>query len=271
MDSPPSISFTENKKTSLERKVFPQKVTNHDLSRHIVDYVYAVGTIFEEVTFKQTELSHCYFRNCRFIRCDFTGVIVKDSNFRGSVFRGCDFRYSHWEKTFLDLEFLHSCLPCEENLARDLVRTLRVNYSQIGNYDAVNEAASIEVKLTGEHHFKAAYSWQSYYREKYKGFSRLSHAFQHAKWKFLDLLWGNGESLTRVVLTGVAITALATLYSKITVPSAPAIQLVSMCVLAFWGISKPALPDEITLALTVSRFLLFGLFMAILIKRLSKR
>ena len=126
---------------------------------------------FFDVSFKQCDFANCYFRNCRFIRCNFTGATIKESNFRGSQFEECNFRYTSWEKTILDEHFLDTCLPSEENLARDLARSLRVNFSQIGNYDAVNKAASIEVSLTGQHLYNAAYSRQSYYRSKYKGWS----------------------------------------------------------------------------------------------------
>ena len=153
------------------------------------------------MSFKQSEISDCYFRNCRFIRCDFTGANISRSNFRGAQYEECKFQYSTWEHTQLDEEFLYNCLPSEENLARDLVRSLRVNFGHIGNYAAVNRAASIEVALTGQHLYHAAYSKQSYYRSKYKGWDRVTHIIRHARWKALDLLWGNGESIFRILIS----------------------------------------------------------------------
>lgn len=145
------MELKEHKKTVIENKEFCGEVQNEELSAKEFIRVFAVGVAFIDVNFKQCDFSECYFRNCRFIRCDFTGANIKESNLRGSQFEKCKFQYTTWEKTLLDEHFLDICLPSEENLARDLARSLRVNFSQIGNYEAVNKAASIEVNLTGQH------------------------------------------------------------------------------------------------------------------------
>lgn len=266
------MELQEHTKPVIENKELRGEVRNEDLSLRELSRVFAVGVAFFDVSFKQSDLSGCYFRNCRFVRCNFTGATIKDSNLRGSQFEGCDFRYTNWEKTALDGHFLDTCLPSEQNLARDLARSLRVNFSQIGNYDAVNKTASIEVGLTGQHLYNAAYSRQSYYRNKYKDWSRISHALAHAQWKALDLLWGNGESILRVMLSGLAIVIVATLslmhdHSQLIFSDA-----LWTAFSGFWGISGGTqLPDSYAVVLTIIRFILFGLFMAILVKRLSRR
>ena len=103
--------------------------------------VYAVNITLTDVSFKQCIFSDCYFRKCTFIRCNFVGAAFKSTNLRGSRFDACKFEYSSWERTLLDDGFLDRCLPSQENLARDLARMLRVHFTQIGNYDAVNKAA----------------------------------------------------------------------------------------------------------------------------------
>ncbi|HCF2360655.1 TPA: pentapeptide repeat-containing protein [Pseudomonas aeruginosa] len=231
--------------------------------------IYAVDVVFKGVSFKQALIAGCYFRNCTFLRCDFTGVHIKESNFKGSSFEQCDFRYSTWEKTQLDEGFLDCCLPAEENLARDLVRSLRVNYAQVGNYEAVNKAASIEVSLTGLHLYNAAYSRQAYYRSKYKGLDRLGFVWRHFIWKLLDLLWGNGESVLRVLFAGcVAVLAIALfLFNEQSQIRFHEALLLSFY--GFWGLGN--LDAGIAVILVITRFFLFGLFMAILVKRLSRR
>jgi hypothetical protein len=266
------MELQEHKKAVIENKEFGGDVQTEDLSMRELSRLFAVDVVFADVSFKQCDFSRCYFRNCRFIRCNFTGANIKESNFKGSQFEECDFRYSTWEKTLLDEHFLDTCLPSEENLARDLARSLRVNFSQVGNYEAVNKAASIEVSLTGQHLYNAAYSRQSYYRAKYKGWSRLVHAIKHAHWKALDLLWGNGESITCVARSGFAVIVIAALFilrdhSQLLFLSAFWVAFTS-----FWGIQSGVnLADTYMVALTVVRFILFGLFMAILVKRLSRR
>lgn len=267
-----NMELKDHSKPLIEDKEFVTEVREADLSQQALRRVFAVKKTFIDVSFKQSEISQCYFRNCRFIRCDFTGASISRSNFRGSQYEECKFHYSSWEHSILDEEFLDNCLPSEENIARDLVRSLRVNFSQIGNYPAVNKAASIEVALTGRHLFHAAYSKQSYYRAKYKGWNRITYGIRHAKWKALDLLWGNGESLYRIAVCGlftiVAFTAiLSWQYPQFSWPSS-----FGVVATAFLGSgTTPPVPGSYAVILTIVRFILFGLFIAILIKRLSRR
>lgn len=266
------MKLSDHVKPAITDKEIASAVTDEDLTQYDLTRVYAVDKVFTRVVFKQCNITSCYFRNCRFVGCDFTGALIKDTNLKGSQFEDCKFLYSSWEKTHLEGGFLDNCLPSEENLARDLVRSLRVNFAQVGNYEAVNKAASIEVKLTGKHLYNAAYSRQSYYRRKYKGAERLRHALLHARWKALDLLWGNGESIWRVLGWGLAViacfaAALWLYYGDYTVAEA-----LQSAVELFWG-ARPArtIHSAFAVPLTVARFVLFGLFMAILVKRLSRR
>lgn len=266
------MELQEHKKPVIENKEFRGDVQGEDLSAKEFIRVFAVDVAFVDVSFKQCDFSDCYFRNCRFIRCNFTGANIKGSKLRGSQFEECNFRYTTWEKTLLDEHFLDTCLPSEENLARDLARNLRVNFSQIGNYEAVNKAASIEVSLTGQHLYNAAYSRQSYYRAKYKGWSRLVHAINHARWKALDLLWGNGESIVRVAFSGLAVIVVVALFMIRDHSQLLFLTAFWGAFTSFWGIpGGTPLPDIYIVVLTVIRFILFGLFMAILVKRLSRR
>ena len=266
------MELIDHSKPIIEDKEFSSDVRDQDLTQQLLRRVFAVEKTFIGVSFKQSEISECYFRNCRFIRCDFTGASIRRSNFRGSQYEECKFQYSTWEHTQLDEEFLDNCLPSEENIARDLVRSLRVNFGHIGNYAAVNKAASIEVMLTGQHLFHAAYSKQSYYRSKYKGWDRVFHAARHVRWKALDLLWGNGESIVRILLTGVSTVILWAIFLAWSNPQFPWPQSLVAVSYAFWGVSGSTLLPSLQLTLlTIVRFVLFGLFMAILVKRLARR
>lgn len=260
-----------NKKPRLEDLEFTVDQDGADYSRHDFVRVYAVRRVFRKVTFKQSNLVDCYFRNCRFIECDFTGAFIRASNLQGSQFDNCSFRYTTWEKSRLDDDFMESCLPSEENLARDLVRSLRVNFTETGNYEAVNRAAAIEVRLTGRHLYKAAYSREAYYRSKYKGWKRVAYALQHARWLALEWLWGNGESVVRVLLSSLAAVVVVSIFyardAQLGIGNA-----FLECLWHFWGKQySQSLPSEYALTLAVVQFVALGLFMAILVKRLSRR
>ena len=266
------MELVDHAKSVVEDKEFVSDVRDEKFTQNSLRRLFAVKKNFVNVCFKQTELSDCYFRNCRFIRCDFTGAKISRCNLRGSQYEECKFQYTTWEHTHLDEEFLDNCLPSEENLARDLVRTLRVNFGHIGNYPAVNKAASIEVALTGQHLFNAAYSKQAYYRSKYKGWSRVVHGARHLKWKALDLLWGNGESLLRVLACGIFLVFIWSALLAWQFPEFSWPESLSVVSRAFWGVSTtPPVPGGHLAALTAFRFVIAGLFMAILIKRLARR
>lgn len=266
------MELRNNKKVTIKDKEFTAGLLDADFSRKELVRVFAVKQTFTGAAFKQANFLSCYFRNCRFIKCDFTGASFKDSNFRGAQFEECNFKYTTWEKTVIDDDFLANCLPSEGNLARDLVRSLRVNFSQIGNYEAVNIAASIEVKLTGKHLFNAAYSKQSYYRAKYKGWNRFRHALRYIQWKLLDLLWGNGESVFCILRAGLFVVLVAAVLSMCGVSDVTFKTAFCEAFWHFWGAQyKAPMPPVYVIILTVTRFVTFGLFMAILVKRLARR
>lgn len=261
-----------NAKSQLKDHEIQAVAEKEDLSRHELLRVYAIGITFVGVNFKQCNFLSSYFRKCRFVECDFTGSLFKESNFIGSQFVNCKFHYTFWDKTIVDDSILEACLMPEENLARDLVRSLRVNFAQIGNYSAVNRAAAIEVRLTGSHYYNAAYSKQGYYRQKYRGLTRLQMCVQHASWKFLDLLWGNGESLLRVLLWGVLTILVVAAVLFFLIPDLGIGNCLGAAISVFWGVkTEQNVPQWISVIATVVRFILFGLFMAILVKRLSRR
>jgi hypothetical protein len=73
-----------------------------------------------------------------------------------------------------------------------------MNYQQIGDARAVNLAMRVELRAQETHLKKAWHSKESYFRLKYK---RMMRAKMFAEWfgfKFLDLVWGNGESLLKL-------------------------------------------------------------------------
>lgn len=96
-------------------------------------------------------------------------------------------------------------------------------------------------------------------------------AYKHLKWKALDLLWGNGESILRVLASAmVVIVVLATI--SFNGNSSSWAHNVEASFLGFWGVENNIpLSIYISTLLTISRFTFFGLFMAILVKRLARR
>jgi hypothetical protein len=179
---------------------------------------------------------------------------------------------------------LDVAIPVQTNLARDIVRSLRVNYSQLGNYDGVNKASSIEAKLTGDHLFNAAWGRGEYYSNKYTGWQRVGFAISHANWLALDILWGNGENPWRIASSALIILLAgwwwnyhlyvpkinkSTFFDKFWLEVFHPLKEV---LAVFWGVpGAPRVDIFLGIMLVVLRLFLFALFSAVLVKRLSRR
>ncbi len=155
---------------------------------------------FRNVCFLHCIFDNCYLNNCVFDSCDFTGCKFIGSNFRKTSFKGCKYDFATFERCQIDDDILISEAPIEENLKRHFARSLRINYQQVGNAKAANDAIKIELNATSEYLYKSWSSKQTYYKKKYPGF--LNSSIQFLKWiefRVLDIIWGNGESILKLV------------------------------------------------------------------------
>ena len=105
------MSLIDHKKEKIEDKEFSEDVTGEDYSGKDISRVFAVGKRFEDVNFSQSNLSSCYFRNCRFIRCDFTGAAFKDCYLKGASFPESILKYTTFSSSQLDDAILITLFP----------------------------------------------------------------------------------------------------------------------------------------------------------------
>ena len=117
--------------------------------------VASIGTRFINVDFSYCVFDHAYLRGCAFENCNFTGVKFINSNFLGASFTKCNFEYALFDKTVLDDDFSYSNLPDKANLRQKVLRSLRINYQQLGDSQKVNEIILLELEATKEYLFKA--------------------------------------------------------------------------------------------------------------------
>lgn len=232
---------------------------------------------FTNVDFRYSNFDSCYLRECRFDSCDFTGCRFVGSNFYGSVFSGCKFDYTYFEKTNIDATILDTESPVHENIRLKFARTLRTNFQHIGDAKAINRAISIELQATGEHLYKSWRSSGSYYRKKYAGFyKRFRQLLLWLEFKSLDLIWGNGESIFKLIRFAAicnVIIAIVNVYLYGDLKSldsywnsladAPSI---------FLGVNSPTNYNKIYLAsIALVRLIIIGFFLSIIIKRFNRR
>lgn len=232
---------------------------------------------FTKVSFQHCIFEGCYFNGCVFDSCDFTGCRFIGSNLHQSAFSGCKFDYATFERSHLEDDILLSEAPREENLRMRFARSLRMNYQQIGDAKAVNKAISVELEATSVYLYKSMRSQESYYKEKYPG--PIKSGIQFIKWVdfwSLDFLWGNGESIVKLLRTiafgfvAIGIYDTATNGNALNIgdywaalKNAPAV---------FLGISNPQNFSVLALStIAGARLVTVALLTALLVKRFSRR
>lgn len=274
------LKSNDNRKIILDKYV-PKSISNENYQYTVFTRLNAVSTKknlirFENVRFDHCIFDGCYIRDCSFDSCSFVGARFVNSNFHGSSFSGCKFDYAFFDKTHVDVDILHRESPREENLKMRFARTLRMNFQQLGDAQAVNKAISLELRATETHLFKSWASNETYYREKYPGILKIGKFLQWVKFRTLDLIWGNGESILKLIATTLVLIAFVGLIDTFaykdpynlqnfidSFKESPAI---------FFGIlQKSEYPYIYAASIVVSRLTLFSMFTAILIKRFSRR
>ena len=253
---------------SISENAGPLSQLNYERTRF--RFVTAKKVHFRSVSFKYCVFEDCYFRDCRFEDCDFTGATFRNSNLRGSTFDGAHFDYCRFAHTLIPINIIERHMPGYENVALELARSLRVNYAQVGDTDGVNKAISSELDATRIHLKKAAWSKESYYRNKHKGFNRLIKFLEYYWFRVLDFIWGNGESLPKLLRTIAIAYAVIAIYVHKSGTSV--IESFGNAFLAFWGSYVPATPAPFFSASALAiRTVFVGLFVTVLVRRLSRR
>jgi hypothetical protein len=268
--------FTPSNRQKTEDQRVEADLLEVNLSNHLFVRLGAKSKKLTKVDFRYSIFDTCYLRNCSFDSCDFTGCRFVGSNFNGSSFSGCKFEYAIFERTVLDADVLMTSCPGPENLKLRFARTLRMNFQQLGDAISANKAIAIELQATEVHLHKSWRSPESYYRAKYKGLGRLKVFFEWLEFKFLDLIWGNGESALKLLRTTAAVLIFITLVDA-AVFNDPTLTVTFKDALIrspqiFFGTLIPKnYPGFYSTTVLAVRLTLFALFMSTLIKRFNRR
>lgn len=156
---------------------------------------------FKNVSFEHSVFDGCYFRNCVFDSCNFTGCRFIGSNLHQSSFPGSRFDYATFERCQIDSDILTAWRPREENLKMRFARSLRMNFQQVGDAKAVNEAITQELDATSRHLLESWLSEEEFHRKKYRGLQRIRQFFAWVEFWVLHFVWGNGESIAKLLRT----------------------------------------------------------------------
>ncbi len=207
--------YTDSGKNPLQDKRFEEDESASRYLGHVFIRLSAKGRKFTNVDFRYSTFDACYFRNAQFDSCDFTGCRFVGSNFHGATFSGCTFDYASFERTTIDPTILDTEYPKPENLRARFARTLRVNFTQLGDVASANKAMKLELEATGIHCWKAVFSEEKYYRSKYTGVLWWKALYDLLLFRLGDFVWGNGESLGRLLRCALLVLIAMTVFDVV--------------------------------------------------------
>lgn len=263
-------TLKDSSRVLITDKQFTGSISNANLALHLLLRVSAKGITFDRVSFQYVIFDNCYFRNCKFLNCDFTGAYFVGSNLRGSSFDGSRFDYCRFSTTTAPLAIVERHMPGYENVALELARSLRTNYVQLGDAKGVNRAIAAELAATKVHLHKATWSSESYYRSKYIGLERWKVGFDFFSFMFFEVLWGNGESIGKVLRTILIVNLLLAVVLYIS--GEALLSSLQIAPALFFGAGAYATAHPIlAIVAAFTRFVLLGMFVSVLVKRLARR
>ena len=268
--------FEESTRILAKDMWFKEDESHTSYENFVFIRLIAKERMFTKVSFKYTVFDSCYLRKCTFISCDFTGCRFTSSNLPGSTFDGCSFSYTIFEKTNIDSKILSNCCPSYENQKATFARSLRTNYQQLGDSEGVNRAIAVELKATEIHLHKAWRSNESYYRNKYKSWTKLKMLLKWLLYKFSNIIWGNGESPLKLFCTVLVVIlgmGLLDIFFWRQTSGVGFLEAFSQAFQVFVGTPNLPLefPEWYLAVIAVLRLTTFGLFVSILFRKYSRR
>jgi len=269
---------------------FPAEVSDTSFIRsHFID-VGAKETTFRNCNFSHSIFTRAYFRDAKFIECFFVGARFYDCNFRHAKLTQCDFKYATFQGTIIPASEVMANLPEWPNVKRELLQSHRINAQSIGDTDAVRIYVRGEMVALREHYRRARARNEGYYAAKYKGAKKRVEVTWRSFTLWLEReIWGYGEypiTLLRLAVLGPLILSIPVILQVILQAGVPFenVTLSHLCSALWEGLSSTlsillGLPQtdllsihwSIVSIIVLFRYILFGLFIAVVFRRFSKR
>lgn len=231
---------------------------------------------FKNVSFDHCVFDGCAFKNCVFDSCNFTGCRFIGSNLHQSSFPGCKFDYATFERCQIDSDILTAWNPSRQNLKMRFARSLRMNFQQVGDAKAVNEAITQELDATSRHLFESWQSEDEFYRKKYPGLLRVRQFLAWVEFWVLHFVWGNGESISKLLRTIIIVMMIIAAYDANASSGSATIldywESLKAAPAIFLGtLSRPSHTIAAASAITAAKLIALSLLTALLVKRFGRR
>lgn len=244
--------------------------------------VFVVGEniIIKNISFEHSYFIDCKLRKVKFENCSFVNCFFNNCDFSRSSFINCDFRYSNFRNTIVDVDIFNSS-PREHNLLLKFSTSLRINYRELGQKNNEDIATQYEIKANKAHLYDSWKSNEPYYRKKYQGLERLEKFVEWIYFKLNDLIWGNGESLIRLILSSVFLVTSLSIIATISMESNFSLnQIVRNIIYSLYYFIGSVDNKDINVIfensyiqhmIVIFRTIFFGLLISILIRKYSRR
>jgi len=183
-----------------------ERYDNFKLDKKILKNSVLVNVSLKEAEISNCDFSYstfinCYFRGAKFRGCNFTGCKFIECNFRSATLLDCKIIYTKWKETYIKREIVLANIPSAPNLAQDLLISLRMNASSIGEYEDSKYFLYQSEKLSRLHLWYIATKYSSYY-DKYNGWQRISSLLSLIRSYIEKYLWGYGERPATLCFSG---------------------------------------------------------------------
>ncbi len=266
----------------LKDFTFEKDVIKEKLQFFKIENANGKDKFFKDVNFKYARFEDCYFRNAEFHNCDFTGAKIDNCNFSQASFKDCIFEFTLFFSSILDFKDIKGSLPEKPNLKRDVLRNLRMNAKSQGNYKDSYLIAIEEMNSELKYYSKATFYKKSrkedkFYAEKYpKPKDRFRNARLGISLWLEKQIWGFGIMPRKFLIT---ILAVLIVFSGLDILVRWDLSWGSLwdsikgVLSAFASLAtkeRDALPWWLTISIVIFRYISMGVFVAIILKRISR-
>ena len=155
----------------------------------------------QDSSLTQVIFDDVYGRNAEFENVDFTGSTFRNCNFKKAKFNGCTFKYCKFYNTELPVSEIIRCLPTEPNLREELSKSLKVNFSQLGDKKNSDKFLDLEIKAQQVEMFEIFKSRTKYYKERYDQIDRIEYLLKYLFSRAGGLIYGHGFKIQRLVFS----------------------------------------------------------------------
>jgi len=171
--------------------------------------------VFRNVGFRSTKfidghLTHSlcidgYFKGALFKNVDLTGTKFVRCNFRNAYFECCNLRYAMFHQCILDLDRIVASLPQEVNLRFPLLRSLRLNASEMGDAAAASRLLLMELEAERLKQFAVFTAASPYFAENFSHWDRVNALLGWVSHHAQSFLWGYGLRVLRLLRTATVV------------------------------------------------------------------